>query len=100
MGLSDYSSHPGQDVNKSWPRHFLPAIGQHAICIESRSHDPLNKSHLGISHIWACPLIAVFLANTYYRNQPRPQKGKSLNFLIFWPTHYLYLACTGFASVG
>src|SRR6202050_3110726 len=56
----------------SRPRHFLPAIGQHAIYIESRSPDPLNKSHLGISHIWACPLIAVFLANTYYRNQPRP----------------------------
>src|SRR6202050_211705 len=64
MGLSDYSSHPGQDVNKSRPRHFLPAIGQHAICIESRSPDPLNKSHLGISHIWACLITAVTLAKT------------------------------------
>ena len=62
MGLSDYSSHPGQDVCKSWPRHVLPAIGQHAICIESKSPDPLNKSHLGISHIWACPITAVTLA--------------------------------------
>ena len=71
MGLSDYSSHPAQDVSKSQPRCFLPAIGQHAICIESRSPDPLKKSHLGISHIWACPLITVFLANTYYRNWQR-----------------------------
>ena len=62
MGLSDYSSHPGQDVCKSQPRHFLQAIGQHASCIESRSPDPLNKSHLGISHIWACPITAVTLA--------------------------------------
>ena len=62
MGLSDYSSHPGQDVCKSQPRHFLQAIGQHTICIESRSVDPLNKSHLGISHIWACPITAVTLA--------------------------------------
>ena len=33
------------------PDIFLQAIGQHANCIESRSPDPLNKSHLGISHI-------------------------------------------------
>src|ERR1700691_2863016 len=79
MGLSNYSSHPGQDVSKSRPSHVLPAIGQHAICIESRSPDPLKKSHLGISHIWACPLITVFLANTYYRNWPRHSKGTSLN---------------------
>ena len=62
MGLSDYSSHPGQDDCKSWPRHFLQAIGQHVSCIKSRSPDPLNKSHLGISHIWACPITAVTLA--------------------------------------
>ena len=62
MGLSNYSSHPGQDICKFQPRHFLQAIGQHAICIESRSPDPLNKSHLGISHIWACPITAVTLA--------------------------------------
>ena len=52
MGLSNYSSHPGQDVCKSQPRNFLQAIGQHTIYIESRSPDPLNKSHLGISHTW------------------------------------------------
>ena len=44
------------------PDIFLQAIGQHANCIESRSPDPLNKSHLGISHIWACPITAVTLA--------------------------------------
>ena len=54
-------------VINSQPRHFLPAIGQHAIYIESRSPDPLNKSHLGISHIWACPITAVTLAKTFER---------------------------------
>ena len=93
MSLSNYSSYPGQDVSKSWPRHILPAIGQQAICIESRSPDPFKKSHLGISHIWACPLITVFLANTYYRNWPR-HIPKSL------PTHYLYSARTGLHSLA
>src|ERR1700683_21487 len=54
-------------VINSRPRHFLPAIGQHAIYIESRSPDPLNKSHLGISHIWACLITAVTLAKTFER---------------------------------
>src|ERR1700693_6204328 len=70
MGLSNYSSHPGQDTCKSWPRHFLQAIGQHASCIESRSPDPLNKSHLSISHIWACPIIAVTLAKMLVNLRP------------------------------
>ena len=75
MGLPNYSSHSGQDVWKavidffknSQPNCFLPAIGQHAIYVESRSPDPFNKYYLGISHIWARPITAVTLANTFER---------------------------------
>src|ERR1700683_4366234 len=59
-------------VINSRPRHFLQLLANTLFTLRAGHLTPFNKSHLGISHIWACPLIAVFLANTYYRNQPRP----------------------------
>src|ERR1700683_933644 len=66
-GSVTYSTLAKTFVINSRPRHFLPAIVKHAIYIEIRSPDPLNKSHLGISHIWACPITAVTLAKTFER---------------------------------